>query len=201
MSFEEGLLSNSVLGVLIVRVDDFLIATTKGGDNSTLGIKMTISKLLLGVALSLSVAACTTVEGPSDKAISVSFKNQAGSSYLAGYNPVPVRAAVGKKSVPAICQITSANFESPSFKSPAKVNLPAYSSGAQKVTLSCTYEEETKSVTVSPENLSAKARAGSAIGVALLCPICGVGVAAAGAAKNKDSDIYGFIQLDLSFDD
>ncbi len=184
----------------MVQVDDFLNATTTGSGDSILGTNMTISKLLIGVALSLSVAACSTVEGPSDKAISVSFKNQAGSSYLAGYNPVPVRAAVGKKSVPAICQITSANFESPSFKSPAKVNLPAYSKGAQNVTLSCTYEEETKTVTVAPENLSAKARAGSAIGVALLCPICGVGVAAAGAAKNKDSDIYGFVQLDLSFD-
>jgi hypothetical protein len=179
----------------------FLGGTTKSAVYSILGTKMTISKLLLGVVLSLSVAACTTVEGPSDKAISVSFKNQAGSSYLAGYNPVPVRAAVGQKSVPAIYQITSANYESPSFQSPAKVNLPAYSSGAQKITLSCTYEEETKAITVSPENLSAKARAGSAIGVALLCPICGVGVAAAGAAKNKDNDIYGFVQLDLSFDD
>ncbi|WP_412553230.1 hypothetical protein [Shimia sp. MIT1388] len=81
------------------------------------------------------------------------------------------------------------------------MNLPAYSKGAQNVTLSCTYEEQKKAVTVSPENLSAKACAGSAIGVALLCPICGVGVAAAGAAKNKDSYISGFVQLDLTFDD
>jgi len=67
--------------------------------------------------------------------------------------------------------------------------------------LRCTYQEETKAITVSPESLLAKARAGSAIGVALLCPICGVGVAAAGAAKNKDSDTYGFVSLVLSFDD
>ncbi|WP_412553229.1 hypothetical protein [Shimia sp. MIT1388] len=80
-----------------VNVDDFINATTKGSGTSILETQMTISKLLLGVTLALSVAACTTVEGPSDKAISVSFKNQAGSSYLAGYNPVPVRAAVGKK--------------------------------------------------------------------------------------------------------
>lgn len=133
-----------------------------------------------------NIGHCTVYGG---EAISVSFTNQAGSSYLAGYNPAPVRAAVGKTSVPEICQITSVNFESPTFKSPGKVSLLAYRSGAQKVTQSCSDEEETKSVTFSLENLSAKACAGSGIGVALLYPICGVGVAAAGVTKNKGSDI------------
>ncbi|MCV6586678.1 MAG: hypothetical protein OIF47_14195 [Marinibacterium sp.] len=65
--------------------------------------------------------------------------------------------------------------------------------------MSCTFEDETKTVVFKPKNLSAQARAGSAIGVAILCPICGVGYAAATAGK-KENDIHGFSSLTVEFD-
>lgn len=151
----------------------------------------------LGIAIVGLASACTPVKGPADGAVSARYLNENSQNFVAGLNPANVKVVQGDRSQEAVCKITSSKYETPSFQAPAKVNLPAYSQGAVNATLTCTIGEETKAVAFEPKNLSADARAGSAIGTALLCPICGLGVAAANAASNKDSDIYGFTELKL----
>ncbi|MFY0618916.1 hypothetical protein [Shimia sp.] len=156
-----------------------------------------MNKLPICVLLALALSACATVKGPSDKGITASFKNEPSTSFVAGYQPVNVRVSQEGKGLEATCTIDSAKYSTEPFKTPATVNLPAYSQGAANVTLSCTYDGETMAKAFAPENLSKKARAGSAIGVAILCPICGVGVAAANSGRNKENDIYGFTKLEI----
>ncbi len=156
-------------------------------------------KRLLPKALVLSlvaVAACAPVKGADEKGVTATFANENATAFVAGYQPVEVKVTKNGDSVPANCEIRSSKYAA-KFAAPATVNLPAYSKGAVNATLSCTTEEETKAVTYKPENLSKKARTGSAVGVAVLCPICGLGVAAANASKSKENEIFGFTKMEL----
>ena len=156
-----------------------------------------MKKITIGLACALAISACAPVKGPTDKGITASFKNEASKSFVAGYQPAATYVSDGDKRIDAICSVESDKFKTEPFETPTKVNLPAYSNGAVNVTLTCSYGEETVSKTFAPENLSAKARTGSAVGVAILCPICGVGVAAANSGRSKENDIYGFNKLEI----
>lgn len=144
----------------------------------------------------VAIAACSPVKGVDDKGVTATFANENAQAFVAGYQPVEVKVSKNGNSVPANCEITSSKY-SAKFAAPATVNLPAYSKGAVDATLSCTAEDVTKAVRYKPENLSKKARTGSAVGVAILCPICGLGVAAANASKSKENEIFGFTKMEL----
>ena len=154
---------------------------------------------ILAKALVLSlvaVAACAPVKGADEKGVTATFAGENAQAFVAGYQPVEVKVTKSGDSVPANCEITSSKY-SAKFAAPATVNLPAYSKGAVNATLSCTTEDLTKAATFKPVNLSKKARTGSAVGVAVLCPICGLGVAAANASKSKENEIFGFNKMEL----
>ena len=157
-------------------------------------MKKYVPKILL-VSLA-AIAACAPVQGPDEKAVTSTFANQEAMAFVAGYQPVEVKVTKNGRSVPASCEIKSPKYTA-SIDAPGTVNLPAYSKGAVNATLSCTSEDVTKAAVFKPENLSKKARTGSAVGVAILCPICGLGVAAANASKSKENEIYGFTKMEL----
>ena len=145
------------------------------------------------------ITACAPVKGPAEDGVSAGFKDKASQNFVAGMQPSNVKVTRGEKRLPAACKVTFSKYETASFQAPAKVNLHAYSKDAVNATLTCSFEDETKSVTFESKNLSVAARTGSAIGVILLCPICGLGVAAANAGTDKQNDIYGFTDLKLEF--
>lgn len=161
-------------------------------------VKTRMNKIFsMALALPLvAVAACSPVKGPDEKGVTATFANENAQAFVAGYQPVEVSVTKNGNSVPASCEITSPKY-SAKFAAPATVNIPAYSKGAVNATLSCTAEDVTKAATFKPVNLSKKARTGSAVGVAVLCPICGLGVAAANASKSKDNEIFGFTKMEL----
>lgn len=142
-----------------------------------------------------AVAACTPVKGPDSKGVTATFANEKAQAFVAGYQPAEVSVLKNGKSIPAAGEITSPKY-SAKFYAPATVNIPAYSKVAVNATLSCTTEDVTKAATFKPENLSKKARTGSAVGVTLLCPICSLGVAAANASKSKENEIFGVSKME-----
>lgn len=150
----------------------------------------------LTVLAILALTACTPVAGPDADGVSATFKDESAQAFVAGFQPVKVTVTKDDKSIPANCQITSTKY-SASFAAPATVNIPAYVQEPVEATLTCETEEGTKAARFKPVNLSKKARTGSAVGVAVLCPICGVGVAAANAGKSKENEIYGFTKMEL----
>lgn len=152
-----------------------------------------IAAMLAAVALS----ACAPVSGPAANGVNATMKNESAQVFLAGYQPVQVAVMKNDRSIPASCTITSTKY-SAAFTAPATVNIPAYiNRSAVDATLTCNSEEGTKAVKYKPQNLSQKARTGSAVGVAVLCPICGAGVAVANSARSKENDIYGFTKMEL----
>lgn len=162
---------------------------------------MTFPKKIAAGALALAVlAACEPVKGPDADGITASFANESAKSFVAGYQPAKVTVTQNGKAVDANCKVTSSKYSTASFATPATVNLPAYSQGAVNATLTCTTEAETKSVAFKPKNLSQAARTGTTVGVFILCPVCGLGVAAANAAQGeKSSDVFGFTELKMEF--
>jgi len=151
----------------------------------------------------LALSACSPVSNGQAGAVPFSYSTPDATAFVAGENQaqVTVRNAGNQNSIKATCQIKSEKFETEPFLAPTKVTLPAYIQGsAVPVTMTCTYGDESKTEPYAPKNLSSSARAGSAIGVALLCPICGLGVAAANAGRDKSNDIFGFDKLEMSFD-
>ena len=146
----------------------------------------------------VAVAACAPVKGADEKGVTATFTSESAKAFVAGFQPVEVTVSKNGKSIPASCEITSPKYAA-SFAAPATVNIPAYSRSAVDAKLTCTSEDVTKAAIFKPVNLSKKARTGSAVGVAILCPICGLGVAAANASKanKKESDIFGFIKMEL----
>lgn len=151
------------------------------------------------VVLSLTaLVACSPVQGVDKDGVTATFANESAQAFVAGMQPAKVTVTQNGNSVPANCEITSTKY-SAKFTSPETVNLPAYNKNAVSATLSCDYDGVSKSATFKPINLSKKARTGSAVGVAILCPICGIGVAAANASKTKkgENDIYGFDKMEL----
>lgn len=157
--------------------------------------------LSAGVA-ALTLAACSPVNNRQSGAVPFSYLTLEATAFVAGENQaqVTVRNAENENSIKATCRVKSKKFETESFQAPVKVSLPAYSQGAVPVTMTCTYGDQSQTVRYQPKNLSASARAGSAVGVALLCPICGLGVAAVNVGRDKSNDIYGFDTLEMSFD-
>ena len=143
-----------------------------------------------------ALSACAPVAGPDADGVNATFANENAQSFVAGFQPVKVSVTKDDRSIPASCRITSTKY-SAAFTAPATVNIPAYSKGAVDATLTCNSEEGEKAAKFKPVNLSKKARTGSAVGVAVLCPICGLGVAAANAGKAKDNEIYGFTRMEL----
>ncbi|MEM8554316.1 MAG: hypothetical protein AAGF71_05750 [Pseudomonadota bacterium] len=144
------------------------------------------------------VAGCSTVKGPSSQGVTAEFASPEASAFVAGFQPSKINVTKDGVTIPASCSIASEKF-SVAFQAPNTVNLPAYSQGSVPVTLTCTYGEASQSMGVAPINLSKRARTNSAVGVALLCPICGIGVAAANAGSNKTNDIFGFADMDMEF--
>lgn len=157
---------------------------------------------LSATVIALVAAACAPVDNKTDGGVSVSLIGKDATAYKVGDNQARVvtRRSDNENSIPADCKITSSKFETASFRTPVKVNLPAYSQGAVPLTLTCTYNGETQTAEYQPDNLSAAARAGSAFGVALLCPICGLGVAAANVGRERSNDIYGYQTILMTFD-
>lgn len=160
---------------------------------------MSFPKSMVVVVLALAgLAACEPVKGPDADGITASFASESAKAFVAGYQPVKVSVTRNDDEVEANCKVTSSKYSTESFAVPATVNLPAYSEGAVNVTLTCATEEGTNSVAFKPKNLSQEARNASAVGVFLLCPVCGVGVAAANAAQSdKPNDVYGFTILKM----
>ena len=151
----------------------------------------------LFVAAIIAVAGCAPVSGPQSGAAQADFKSESAKAFVAGFQPakVSVREKNSEDDIPANCRIESAKFQV-AFLAPGKVNLPAYSDGAVPITMTCTVESETYQMQMNPVNLSKRARTNSAVGVGLLCPVCGLGVAA-GSAGEKAGDIYGFHKIEL----
>ncbi|MFD1160213.1 hypothetical protein [Roseovarius aestuarii] len=162
------------------------------------------SFVIAGVVGSLVLAACAPVSGPEADGVGVAFKGEAGKAFVAGLQPVPVslKKQGEDEKLAADCVLDSSKYTA-TFKAPATVNVPAYSEGAVAAKLSCTYEDQTYSKNFAPVNLSKRSRnqSATAVGV-LLCPICGIGMAA-GNSRNKnqrDGDIYGFLKMDIEIE-
>lgn len=152
------------------------------------------------VISTIALIGCSPVQGIDSNGVTTTFASESAKSFVAGFQPADVTVTRNGEDVAAACDLTYSNY-SANFEAPATVNIPAYSQGAVNVVLTCISDGETKSATYAPQNLSQKARTDSAVGVALLCPICGVGYAAANAGQNgqKDDDIYGFRKIELKF--
>ena len=148
----------------------------------------------------VALIGCAPVKGIDEKGITAVFTNESAKSFVAGFQPAEVSVTRDGSDLMASCELTSSKYAA-KFTTPAIVNIPAYSQGAVNAVLTCTDEGETKSATFAPLNLSKKARTDSAVGVALLCPICGIGYAAANAPQSgqKSDDIYGFNKIELEF--
>jgi hypothetical protein len=101
--------------------------------------------------------------------------------------------------IAGVCKIREARYTA-SVTVPGKVSLPAYSKGALPIDVSCTFDGKTKQVRLEPENLSRVQRQSSNVGLAILCPVCGIGAAIGTSAKgaNREGDIYRFRKIALS---
>ena len=154
-------------------------------------------RLIALMLAGLVVVGCSPVSSPQSGSPIARFKSESAKAFVAGFQPADVylRKDGSNAKLSAQCTINSSKYNV-SFQSPGKVNLPAYSEGAVNITLSCTHEGETYSKVFEPVNLSRRARSNSAIGVAILCPICGIGMAA-GNPGEKVGDIFGFFELGL----
>ncbi|MEO0667074.1 MAG: hypothetical protein AAFZ99_04105 [Pseudomonadota bacterium] len=155
------------------------------------------------------MAGCTV---PTSEVSSVSFNGEEGKQFLAANVPVKVEitritdvnntaASYGnapKKSIDGQCTIREERY-SVTMAVPGTVNLPAYSNGAKPLDVACTYAGGEIRQRIEPINLSRKARQNSNVGLALLCPICGLGSAVAGSAQgpNRGGDIFGFDAIEL----
>jgi len=158
------------------------------------------------------LAACTqpTTTGKDD----VTFTKESGKNFIAGFMPVDVRVGVEKtianpqyenveksksEDSKGVCKIREARYTA-TVTAPGKVSLPAYSQGALPIDVTCTFDGKTKQVRLQPENLSRLQRQSSNVGVAILCPICGLGAAIGTSAKgaNREGDVYGFRKIEIS---
>jgi hypothetical protein len=157
------------------------------------------------IALILScvaITACAPTKGADEKGTTVVFANEGAKAFVAGYQPVQITVRNNGRNIRANCELKSSKF-SANFTAPKVLNIPAYSQGAVNATLTCATADVTNSATFAPSNLSKKARASSAVGTALLCPICGIGVAIANSSKTKNAknDIFGFDVMELELQD
>lgn len=157
--------------------------------------------IVIGVVVAALLAACAPVATPDAPGQGVVFKSDASRSFVAGYAPVDVAITKNNTAVttPVTCQIDSSKYAT-SVSAPATVSLPAYTQGAVPVRVVCTYEEKTYAATFEPVNLSKRARTESSIAVGvLLCPICGIAIAASNASNENErvNDLYGFEKFEL----
>lgn len=155
------------------------------------------NQFVAALAIGAMLSACAPVKGPEENGVSVAFKNDGAKEFVAGFQPVKVTIEQGTdKEIAGQCKLHSSKY-SASFAAPATVNVPAYSQGAVNATLSCDVEGEMHQVAFKPVNLSKRARNNSSLAVGLLlCPICGIGMAAGGAGE-KTGDIFGFFEMKL----
>jgi len=168
-------------------------------------------KRITTVLTCLILAGC---EAPTNSASSVSFTDDSGTQFLAAQVPVSVQLlgpgdpnstyteyGNGKEKVDGKCTIREDRY-TVSLTVPGKVNIPAYSQGARPIAVSCTYDGREINKTLQPVNLSRKARQNTNVGLALLCPVCGLGSAMAGSGQgpNRSGDIYGFDRIVLDIE-
>lgn len=77
--------------------------------------------------------------------------------------------------------------------------MPSFGRETGPAKLTCTYNDETRSETYKPVNLSQGSRRGAALAVGvILCPICGTAMAV-GNSGDKLGDAYGFDEMEMSF--
>ena len=173
--------------------------------------------IITSVILCGILSACAQPNGASNETNNqdVTFTSESGKNFIAGFMPVIVQivdeedinshpaddieAAVDGNKFTGDCKIREARYTA-SVKAPGKISLPAYSKGALPIDVSCTFDGKTKQVRLQPENLSRLQRQSSNVGVAILCPICGIGAAIGTSAKgaNREGDIYGFRKITIS---
>ena len=166
--------------------------------------------IITSVFLCGLLSACAQPNGASNE--NVTFTKESGKNFIAGFMPVDVQIVKkdGKdtpfsddsdrvESFTGNCKIREARYTT-SVSVPGKVSLPAYSQGALPIDVSCTFDGKTKQVRLQPENLSRLQRQSSNIGIALLCPVCGLGSAIGSSAKgaNREGDVYGFRKIIIS---
>lgn len=168
--------------------------------------------IITSVFLCCILSACAQPNAASNQ--DVTFTKESGKNFIAGFMPVIVQIAAiediahhanddieynQKAEFTGDCKIREARYTA-SVKAPGKVSLPAYSKGALPIDVSCTFDGKTKQVRLEPENLSRLQRQSSNVGVAILCPICGIGAAIGTSAKgaNREGDIYGFRKIAIS---
>lgn len=168
--------------------------------------------IITSIILCGILSACAQPNGASNETNNqdVTFTSESGKNFIAGFMPVDVQIvgeanasssaiAAGVSKITGDCKIREARYTA-SVKAPGKVSLPAYSKGALPIDVSCTFDGKTKQVRLQPENLSRLQRQSSNVGVAILCPICGIGAAIGTSAKgaNREGDIYGFRKITIS---
>jgi hypothetical protein len=164
--------------------------------------------IITSVFLCGFLSACAQPNGASDQ--DVTFTKESGKNFIAGFMPVDVQIvgeantsssaiAAGVTKITGDCKIREARYTA-SVKAPGKVSLPAYSKGALPIDVSCTFDGKTKQIRLQPENLSRVQRQSSNVGLAILCPVCGIGAAIGTSAKgaNREGDIYGFRKIAIS---
>lgn len=156
---------------------------------------------LIGALTAVVLAGCAPVTSPDSKGQTAAFKNETAKAFVAGYSPVEVVVSRNNTDLttPTACKIDSAKYKA-QFTAPATVNLPAYSAGAVPAKLICELDGKQYASTFNPINLSKRSRNQSSIGVGiLLCPICGLAMAASNSANGneRENDIYGFAELKL----
>jgi hypothetical protein len=169
--------------------------------------------IITSVFLCGILSACTQPTGTSGQ--DVTFTKESGKNFIAGYMPVDVQivnetdannhpaddveTSVTDEKFTGVCKIREARYTA-TVKVPGKVSLPAYSQGALPIDVSCTFNGKTKQVRLQPENLSRLQRQSSNVGVAILCPVCGLGAALGTSARgaNREGDVYGFRKIAIS---
>lgn len=72
--------------------------------------------------------------------------------------------------------------------------------GFVPVDVSCTFDGKAKQARLEPENLSKLQRQSSNVGLAILCPVGGLGTVLGTSAKgaNREGDVYGFRKILIS---
>lgn len=147
---------------------------------------------------------------PKEEALDVTFTDKKLAESVIGFRAARVTTVIGEgssggagsstiggeESVQANCKVQSDGY-SAKFQTPAIVNMPSFGTSTKPAKLTCEYDGKSYSQTYEPSNLSADSRTGNALAVGIiLCPICGVGMAAANSSP-KSGDAYGFSVLKL----
>jgi len=110
----------------------------------------------------LTIAGCTAKAPISQAPVAMNFSNAARQAAVTGLNVSEVRARLrtddGRAELRGVpCRLTGPGYTA-NFTTPAALQLPVFGNTAPQLALSCQYEGETRTTTISARNLTQERR-------------------------------------------